>query len=195
VAILFMQLCAFLPPRWLAAVVIVCVAQWAIVNAESLAIVPRLGHQSQWLLIPQLDPSRYDDLTRVVGLTSDADARYDIVAVESPWMNANAAAFFAAKNRLRTGVKSNYTSLGYAETDVAAAMRRIDQFRPRYVIALAPPFQVGLPGFLNVVSLPVLRNLSGDDRFRPVPFASRNGVLVFRFQNGSAAGAAGGREF
>ncbi len=192
IAIVFMQLCAFLPARFLAAVVVGCGAQWAVVNAESLAMMGRLSHQSQWLFTPEFDRSHYDDLTRVVSLTSDASERYDIVAVESPWMNANAAAFFAAKNRLQTGVRSYYTSLGYAETDFGAAMRRIEEFRPRYVITVAEPFQVGLPGFLNVVSLPVLRDLRSDNRFNQVPFTSRNGVLVFRFKNGFPTDAPAG---
>jgi hypothetical protein len=192
IAIVFMQLCAFLPARFLAAVVVACGVQWAAVSAESLAMMGRLSHQSQWLVTPEFDRSHYDDLTRVVSLTSIASEKYDIVAVESPWMNANAAAFFAAKNRLRTGVRSYYTSLGYAESDFGAAMRRIEEFRPSYVITVAEPFQAGLPGFLNVVSLPVLRDLRSDDRFSQVPFASRNGVLVFRFKNGFPAGAAAG---
>ena len=191
-AIMFMQLCAFLPVRLLAAVVVACGAQWAAVNAESLAITGRLSHQSQWLVTPEFDRSHYNDLTRVVSLTSNASERYDIVAVESPWMNANTAAFFAAKNRLQTGVRSYYTSLGYAESDFGAAMRRIEEFRPRYVITVAEPFQAGLPGFLNVVSLPVLYDLRSDDRFSQVPFASHSGVLVFRFKNGFPAGAAAG---
>ncbi len=192
IAIVFMQLCAFLPARFLAAVAVACGAQWVAINAESLAIMGRLSHQSQWLVTPEFDHSHYDDLTRVVSLTSNASDRYDIVAVESPWMNANAAAFFAAKNRLRTGVRSYYTSLGYAESDFGAAIRRIEEFRPRYVITIAEPFQAGLPGFLNIVSLPVLRDLRSDDRFSQVPFTSRNGVLVFRFKNGFPAGSAAG---
>ena len=191
VVIVFMQLCAFLPARLLAAVVMACVAQWAVVNAESLAMIPPLSHQSQWMYTPGFDRSHYDELTRVVRLTSNASGRYNIVAVESTWMNANAAAFFAAKNRLQTGVRSYYTSLGYAETDFAAAIRRIEQFRPRYVITLAEPFQAGLPGFLNVVSLPVLRDMRNDDRFSQVPFASRDGVLIFLYRNGSGAGVGG----
>ena len=192
VVIVFMRLCSFLPAKFLAVVAVACGAQWAAVGAESLAIVGRLSHQSQWLVTPEFDRSRYDDLTRVVSLTSNASEKYDIVAVESPWMNANAAAFFAAKNRLRTGVRCYYTSLGYAESDFGAAMRRIEEFRPRYVITVAEPFQAGLPGFLNVVSLPILRDMQTDDRFSQVPFASRNGVLVFRYKNGFPAGAAAG---
>jgi hypothetical protein len=191
IAIVFVQLCALLPARFLAAVVVACGAQWAAVNAESLALVGRFDHQSQWLITPERDGSRYDDLARVVSLTSDVPARYDVIAVESPWMNANAAAFFAAKNRLRTGGRCYYTSLGYAETDFGAAMRRIETFRTHYVITLAEPFQSGLADFLNVVSLPVLRDMQSDLRFRQVPFASRNGVLVFRFQSGFTGTGAG----
>jgi len=192
IAIVFMQLCAFLPARILVAVVVACGTQWAVVNAESLAITGRLSHQSQWLLTPGFDRSHYDDLTRVVSLTSNASERYNIVAVESPWMNANAAAFFAAKNRLQTSVRSYYTSLGYAESDFGAAMRRIEEFHPRYVITVAEPFQVDPPDFLNVVSLAVLRDMRSDNRFSQVPFASPNGVLVFQFKKGSWAGASAG---
>jgi hypothetical protein len=192
VVIVFVQLCAYLPARILAVVVVACAAQWAVVNAESLAIVGRFSHQSQWLVTPEFDGSHYDDLTRAVSLTSTANERYDIVAVESKWMNANAASFFAAKNRLRTGVRCYYTSLGYAETDYGTAMRRIEQFRPRFIVTLSEPFQAGLPGFLNVVTLPVLRDMRSDDRFRQVPFASRNGVLVFEFTSGPPADAAAG---
>jgi hypothetical protein len=195
VVIVFVQLCAFLPARLLVAVLVACGAQWAVVNAESLAITGRITHQFQWLSTPEFDGSHYDDLTRVVRLTSDADGRYNIAAVESVWMNANSAAFFAAKNRLRTGVRSYYTSLGYAESDSGKAMRRILGYRTRYVITLAEPFQTGLPAFLNVVSLPVLGEMRNDIRFVQVPFTSRNGVLVFRVQDGQPADAAAGKAF
>lgn len=191
IAIVFMQLCAFLPARLLVAVVVACGTQWAVVNAEALAITDRLSHQSQWLLTPGFDRARYDDLTRVVSLTSNASEHYNIVAVDSPWMNAYAADFFAAKNRLQTGVRSYYTSLGYAETDFGTAMRRIEKVRPRYVITIAEPFQVAPPDFLNIVSLPVLRDMRSDDRFSQVAFASQNGVLVFQYKIGFRAGVAG----
>jgi len=191
IAVVFMQLCALLPPRFPAAAVIACGAQWAVVNAEALAMTGIPNHQSQWLLTPGFDRAQFDDLTRVVSLTSNAPERYNIVALDSPWMNAYSADFFAAKNRFQTGVRSYYTSLGYAETDFGAAMRRIEKVQPRYVITIAEPFQVAPPDFLNSVSLPVLRDMRSDDRFSQVPFASRNGVLVFQYKNGFRTGVAG----
>jgi hypothetical protein len=193
VVIVFVQLCAFLPARILVAVVAACGAQWAVVNAESLGIAGRLTHQFQWMSAPEFDGSRYDDLTSVLRLTASPDERIDVVAVESAWMNANSASFFAAKDRLRTGRRTYYVSLGYGESDLAAAMRRIWDFRSDYVITLAEPFQKGLLGFVNVVSLPVLGEIRNDIRFRQVPYASRNGVLVFRTRDGSPAAGAAGR--
>ena len=190
VVIVFVQLCAFLPPRILVAVVVACGAQWAVVNADSLAISGRLTQPFKWMSAPEFDASRYDDLTGVLRLTATPDERTDVVAVESAWLNANAASFFAAKDRLRTGKRTHYVSLGYAQSDPAAAMRRIWEFRAGYVITLAEPFQKGLLGFVNVVSLPVLGEIRNDIRFRPVPYASRNGALVFRVQDGSPAAAA-----
>ena len=194
IAIVFVQLCAFLPARLLVAAVVACGAQWAAVNAESLAITGRFTHRFEWSTTPEFDGSHYDDLTRVVGLTSDANGRTNIVGVESVWMNANSAAFFAAKNRLRTGVRSDYFSLGYAESDFGRAMRRIQTLRARYVITLAEPFQTGLPAIFNVVSLPVLGQMRTDaDRFRQVPYASPNGVLAFRVRDVPPTGDAAGK--
>ncbi len=182
-AIVFMQICAFIPARLLGIVIVASAVQWGVVNAESFSLIKRLPHQSQWLLPLNSDGTRYDELARVVSLTSDVQERYDIVALEDPSVNANAAAFFAAKNRLQTGMRCYYTSLGYGETDVSKAMQRIRDFRTRYVITLAEPLQPDPPDFLNVVSLPILRQMRTDHQFVRVPFSSRTGILVFQYQD------------
>jgi hypothetical protein len=46
-------------------------------------------------------------------------------------------------------------------------------------ISLKEPFQRIPPNFLNIVSLPVLREVSRDPWFRRVPFASHTGVVIF----------------
>jgi len=120
----------------------------------------------------------------VVTFTSEVGDRYNIVGVEYPWFNANSAAFFAAKERLRTGKRNYYTSLGYAEKDVDVAMRRVEELRTQYLITISEEYQVE-PNFVNVVSLPVLERVRQDSRFTQCAFPSKLGVLVFRFRRES----------
>ena len=97
-------------------------------------------------------------------------------------MNSNTASFFAAKHRLDTGVRSYFTSLGYAEKDPAAAWKRVEDFNLLYYITLDERFQPTPPNFVNLVSLPLLQQIRTGPQFAPVPFASAHGVLIFQHQ-------------
>jgi hypothetical protein len=160
-----------------ALVLMACLAQWATVNQASFEPTPVLANQSVWLNPIVTDATAFREITEVVRRTSIFPG-YNIVAVEEPWVNANSTSFFAAKNRLDTGIRSYYTSLGYAEKDPAVAMKRIDDFATRFVITLDEPSQ-SAPNFLNLASLPVLHELQRGQRFTPVPFPSEKGIVIF----------------
>jgi len=179
-AILFMQISAMLPRPAVIALIGLCLLQWGAVSSASLGAPNELADQSQWLYPPHRDRSQFDDLARVVHLTSNVSDRYNIVAIEEPWMNSNSASLFAAKDRLTTGVRSYFTSMGYAQKDPVAAMKRIEEFRTRYVITLAAPFQTTPPNFLNLATIPVLVKMQHDPRFTQLDFPSRNGLVVFQ---------------
>jgi len=180
VAILFMSVCAHLPSRGVAAILIALGSvQWVAVNYASLRADSTIANRSPWLLRFDSDRSRFDELTRVIQITSTIPGRYNIVGIEMPWMNSNSAAFFAAKNRLATGVRCYYTSLGYAQRDLGAALKRIEEFQTPYVITLDGPHQSVPPDFLNLMSLPVLQELKRSSRFQTVAFKSQNGILIF----------------
>jgi hypothetical protein len=185
-AILFMQICVFLPARAVAVLMVLTSVQWVAVNAAALKLTSGIPKQSQWLLPVHPDRSQYDELARVVRLT-DMPGRYNIVGVEEPWMNANSASFFAAKQSLKAGEHGYYTSLGYAQQDVDAAVRRIEELQSPYVITRAEANQVVPPNFVNIVSLPVLARMRHDPRFTPASFDSPDGVLIFRFSPGTPA--------
>jgi hypothetical protein len=188
VTIVIAALCATARYRIVQAVVALgCFAQWATVNLATFESKPVLASQSPWLLPIVSDPTAHNELSEVVDHTSNPQG-YNIVAIEEPWLNENSAAFFAAKNRLSTGIKSQYTSVGYAQKDPAAAMKRIEDLSARFVITLDEPFQSS-PNFLNLVSLPVLRELKANEDFTPVPFPSHTGILIFERQNRASASA------
>ena len=101
--ILLMQILVFIPRQAVATLVALGCAQWVIVNSISLKLTHNLSEQSQWLVPLQRDNSQLEELSRVVHLTSDLMEHYNIVGVEYPWLNANSAEFFSAKERLRSG--------------------------------------------------------------------------------------------
>jgi hypothetical protein len=186
VAIVIVVVCSAARYRAVQALVLAaCLAQWAAVNRASFQLTPVLANQYNWLLPIVTDATPHRELSEVVRRTS-IFVGYNIVGVEEPWLNANSAAFFAAKNRLDTGVRSYYTSLGYAEKDTAMALKRIEDFSTRFVITLDEPYQ-SAPDFLNLVSLPVLRALDSGERFTRIPFHSEKGILIFERQNRASA--------
>jgi hypothetical protein len=188
IAVLAMCVLALVPWRPVAvAVSVLAVCQWATVQWAALG-GPVLRNHSTWLLAPVRDAGPYDELTRVVQATSIVPGGYNIVGVEEPALNANAASFFAAKNRLRTRVRSFYTSLGYAEKNVATALNRIAAMKPPYIITVDEAFQPVPPDFVNIVSLPVLRELKRDPRFERVPFPTGDGVVIFKRRADAPAG-------
>jgi hypothetical protein len=194
---LFMQLCLLIPRRAVATLMVLGFVQWATLNAvafPSILAFPSAGrflrpylqltnYLADWssLLLPvELNRSQYDDLSGAVHVTADLDERYNVVAVEYPWLNADSADFFSAKERLRTGIRGRYMSLGYTQSDPTAAMNRIEVSRARYVITVSEQHQV-TPDFVNLVSLPVLKLMRQDSRFSEYPFQSKNGLVVFKF--------------
>jgi hypothetical protein len=187
VIILMMQICVFVPRKALLALMALAVAQWVLINRVSFGLTDRLANQAQWLLPVQTNSSQYEELSRVIDLTSDAGEHYNIVGVEVPWLNANSAEFFSAKERLRTGAHSYYTSLGYAEKDPNSAMHRIEEFQTRYLITLSEQYQTTPPDFVNIVSLPVLERVRRDSRFTQDAFTSNSGLLLFQFAPDSHA--------
>jgi hypothetical protein len=184
-AIILVVLCSAARYRAVQALVLaVCFAQWAVVNRASFESKPVLANQFHWLDPIVTDATAYREVTEIVRLTSVFPG-YNVVAIEEPWLNANSTSFFAAKNRLNTGVRSYYTSLGYAEKDTSVAMKRIEDLSARFVITLDGPFQ-SPPNFLNVVSLPALRELKVGQRFARVPFPSEKGILIFERKSRAA---------
>jgi hypothetical protein len=184
-AVIVMALCSWCRyPAVSACVLAVAGLQWAVVNRVTLGQTPPLADQFTWLQAPHQDPAQKNVLAAVVRTTARAPDHYNVVGIEEPWFNANSASFFAAKNQLDAGVRVYYTSLGYAEESVAAALARIATFHADYVITLDEEWQRKPPDFLNHVSLPVLQELKKDAHYRVVPFDNGIGVVIFEHRQG-----------
>ncbi len=177
--IVFLQACALAPRKAVLAFALIGFAQWTAVHAAALFPQYQLAIRSDWLYALQLDPTRYEEAVRAVRVMSEGPEHYNIVGIEEPWFNANSLDFFSAKDRLTSGTRSYFTSLGYAEKDPTAAFNRIRDFHTRFVVTLAEPFQTTPPNFLNLTSIPILERMRRDPNFVQIPFDSRNGVIIF----------------
>ena len=179
-AVLLMGFCAFVPFRVAGlALLAVCTIQWGAVSAVALGARKPFANQFEWLTPPRTDRTQAEELTRVVQRTSLSKAWMNFIGVEEPWLNANSAEFFAAKLSLSTGVRSHYTTLGYAETSLDRATQRVSDFHAHFIATLDEAHQKTKPNFVNRVSLPFLRAMQSDPHFEPIPFLSREGILIF----------------
>lgn len=180
-AVIVMSLCAPITSRAAFVVMVaLCGMQFAVVHSVALGTAGPLANQFTWLTRPQEDRGQYREVERIVRWTSTVTGRYNIVGVEEPWLNLNTVSFFAAKNRLDTGIRCYFTSLGYAQKDLAAAVKRVEELNPMYYITLDEPFQRIPPNFVNMVSVPMLKHVRMDPSFEHVPASSANGVVLFR---------------
>jgi len=180
-AVIVMSICAPVTSRAaFAAMFALCALQFIAVHRVVLGGAGVLPDQFEWLTKPHVDQTRYREVEGIVAITSTVAGRYNIVGVEEPWLNANTVSFFAAKHRLETGVRGYFTSLGYAEKNVAAARKRVEDLNLLYYITLDEPFQTTPPNFVNIVSLPMLKQIRIDPHFDQVPFPTANGVVIFR---------------
>jgi hypothetical protein len=180
-AVILMSFCAPIKSRAaFVAMFAICGLQFAVVHRVALGAASPLASQFPYLTELHADWRQYREVERVVGITSTAAGRYNIIGVEEPWLNANTASFFAAKHRLDTGIRGYYTSLGYAQEDVAAAVRRVEELNTMYYITLDERSQSTAPDFLNIASLPMLKHVRTDPHFERVSASNATGVLIFR---------------
>jgi hypothetical protein len=180
-AVILMSFCAPITSRAaFVAMFALCALQFAVVHRVALGAAGPLANQFAYLTKPHEDRGQYREVERLVGITSTVAGRFNIVGVEEPWLNLNTASFFAAKHRLDTGIRSHYTSLGYAQKDVAAAVKRVEELNMLYYITLDERFQTTPPNFVNMASLPMLRHVRTDPQFEQVSAPNATGVLIFR---------------
>ncbi len=167
--------------RFAVAAIILAAVQFSLVQAQLLSLIPENPAVSHWLMPPNADGPKIDELSRLVEETCPAAMkdRTIICGVEYPWLNGNSLAFYAVKAMFRTKHRCYFTSLGYAAGNVDRAWERLERLRIPYFISVAKPSQSGSPDFVNKVSLPILERIEKDPRFERQAFDSRFSILLY----------------
>lgn len=178
-------------PAPAAAVLAVLATQFTFVTLQSFGVTPFHSLSYFRLAAPVRDNRFSAELDRVVDqtCTSGAANRISMVGAEHPWFNANTLTFIAAERYALAGRHCYYTSLGYAQTSVVAAWKRVQDFAPPFYVAidygnpanrLPSPFReaAGVDAF-NRANRAVLARVRASGFFRPVPVSRTGGLVVY----------------
>lgn len=182
-AIILMRVLAAFPDGSLASVLLALfVGQWAWIQAQTQGLIGPGPTLSPWLRTVDPDPTRAEEIDKLVHLTCHERTRGAIhmIGVDYPWFNANSFSFFAAKAALDGVPRCTYTSLGYAEKSEDAAWARLmDQIRSPYFISIDAARQPPGDAF-NAVSRAILRRVAESPCFARREFDSCLGVVVYQ---------------
>ena len=109
------------------------------------------SHTTSWLKTFENEKQQISEITLLTQRTSNKEThfRMNIIGVEYPWLNSNTLSFYAAKERLRTEVRSYYTPLGYAEKNIEKAWQRLNVMKIMYYISIAEINNLFLPTLLT----------------------------------------------
>ncbi|HQY06750.1 MAG TPA: hypothetical protein PLQ52_11865, partial [Lacunisphaera sp.] len=171
------------PRRWLAPAALALIAgQWLWSHGTALGLLPVAPRGSEWLVRADPDPSYGQELDALIAqTTTPATAyRYQVNGYELPWLNANTLSFHAAKQRLRTGIRAYYTSLGYGATDPVAAYRRVIDMQADTFISLDTAWHEPKPAFMNQTALAVLEQIRANPDFVPETFYNQHHIVLYR---------------
>jgi hypothetical protein len=158
--------------------------QLVVVNAQALGASPTRPDVSPWLLAPTSGAQQDALINRIVAETCQSTGlnRYTIVGVEIASFNANTLAYYASKQRAqRGGGDCYYTALGFGQTDVDTAWKRVVDLNTLYFVSLDHTrFPYGVDAFNGPNEL-VLERIRTDPTYMEVPQDGvTEGVLVYR---------------
>ncbi len=168
VVLLFSWSLATLQRRWLtagAAVLLAC--NWAATQAIAQGFIS-FSPALVYLQAPRAEPASIERMTRAVreGCDPDHPDRLNIIGAELPDFSAVSAWFYAEKLYRRRGYRCRFTSLGYAQSDVSVAIKRIYDIDPDFIVTL--PLEQLHDDPFNRLSRPIAQWLATNRDFERV---------------------------
>jgi len=179
VVLLFSWSLATLARRWLTASAAVLLAfNWVATHAIAQGLVsfsPALGY----LQAPRAEPVSIERMTRAVRESCDSahPNRLNIIGAELQDFSTVSAWFYAEKLYPTLGYRCNYTSLGYAQSDVDVAIKRIYDVNPEFIVTL--PLDELHDDPFNHLSRPIAEWLATNRDFERIT-PERDSLVVYR---------------
>ncbi len=162
------------------AVLAVALADLSLNYSYALGLSAPAGVGQQWLTSVQRDDSMRRDLVTTIALTCDPDKPYavNVVGVDYAELSHFSANFYAAMSQ-EGRPACQYTALGYALTDPAAAGQALDEAPHRYFVSMRPEKMPSWPAFLNRVSEPLFDKVASSKDWEQVRNVGDT-IVIFR---------------
>lgn len=179
VVLLFSWSLATLRCRWLTAGAAALLAfNWAATHAVAQGLVS-FPHALGYLQAPRAEPASIERMTKAVreGCDPHHPDRINIIGAELQDFSAVSAWFYAEKLYPTLGYLCPFTSLGYAQSDVNAAIKRIYEINPDFIITL--PLKDLHDDPFNHLSRPIAEWLLTSRDFERVTFAG-DALVIYR---------------
>jgi hypothetical protein len=168
--------------------------QLVTIYGQALSVIPRMSTISVWLLPESRNQTEAAVLSAIVSKTcikTAAQHYWNIIGIEKPWLNANSAGYFAAKNLApynRLGCQ--YGSVhSFFESDPDKVWNNVLSTQIRYYITISPGSRpVPEDSYNQAINrnyLPVLRKVQTSGLFEvEPPIAEDPSILIFRRKKG-----------
>jgi hypothetical protein len=153
--------------RWITAGAAALFAfNWIATNAIAQGLVSFAG--AGYLQAPQNNPVSIERMTRAVreGCDPRHPEHINIIGAELPDFSAVSAWLYAEKLYKPLGVRCQFTSLGYAQSDVNLAIKRLYEIDPDFIVTL--PLEELHDDDFNHLSRPVAQWLATNGDFERV---------------------------
>ncbi len=179
--IVFLRLVWFVP-RTAPVIALILAIQWGFVQAQALGFIHQNPSMTVWVQPPHRDTTGRRELEHIVQATCTPETRgrVNFIGMDLLWLNTCSVSFCAAKARLQNGIQCFYRPLGFIEFDSEKVWTEMNAANPLFYISTEEQAQPNPPDFLNQVSLPTLKRIEADPRFKRVPFESKLQVVIFR---------------
>jgi hypothetical protein len=125
--------------RWFGtSLALLLAANWLVTHAMTQGMIPMPQFALGYLHPVANDDRSVERLARAVweGCDRNNATRVNVIGAEYPDFNTISAAFYAEKMRRTAGYRCGYTSLGYAQSNVNDAVRRLSELDPEFIITL-----------------------------------------------------------
>ncbi|MEE3715443.1 hypothetical protein V2H45_01640 [Tumidithrix elongata RA019] len=158
------------------------ILQLLFVHSQALNISYPNATISYWLHPLDQNPDNANDLNEIAKRTCSETSknRYNIVAIELPWLNSNSMSYFAAKQLEPLQIRCYYTSLGYTENNLDKAWERLLSLNTNYFIAPNRTFYPDASDPFNRVALLALEKVQNSRVFRLESSVNNSKINLFK---------------
>ena len=156
--------------------------QFIVIQGMSLGLIEKGANQiSVWVNTPYTNSDQKNNIRSIIQNTCTLESanKTSILGVEFPYMNANSLSYYVSQEKIRTDFTCYYTSLGYAESDIDKAMKRLYSINPPYFIGVTTD-KLPTKDAFNAVSFSAFEAIEEDKNFSELNIQNIGSMRIFK---------------